>query len=44
MGKTKVNSRSWKTRVASGVSLIAAGALESRRTAMRGMEENRQER
>lgn len=44
MGKTKVDSHSWKTRVASGVSLIAAGTLESRKAAVKGMEENRQER
>lgn len=42
MGKTKVDSHSWKTRITSGVSLIAAGTLESRNTAMRGMEWNRQ--
>lgn len=44
MGKTKVDSCSWKTRVTSGVSLIAAGTLESRKTAMKGMKENRQKR
>lgn len=36
MGKTKVDSHSWKTRITSGVSLIAAGTLESRNTAMKG--------
>lgn len=44
MGKTKVDGCSWKTRVTSGVSIMAAGTLESRKTAGKGMEENRQER
>lgn len=44
MGKTKVDSHSWKTRVTSGVSLVAAGTLKSRKTATKGMEESRQER
>lgn len=44
MGKTKVDSCDWKTRVTSVVSLIAAGTLECRKIAVKGMEENTQER
>lgn len=44
MGKTKVDSHSWKTRVTSGVSLVASGTPESRKTAVKGMEEKRQAR
>lgn len=34
--KTKVDSHSWKTRVTSGVSLIASGTLESRKNFSEG--------